>query len=238
MANTVFVSEKDVYVAGYGIDAGNTYSTPKLWKNGEEFSLPIEGYLGYANDVFVKGNDVYVCGWSNWDKSYPSNIYLKRAVLWKNGEFIELSDGSKTAEATALYVSGNDVYTVGARGDEYHYYYATLWKNGSAQYLSSKKVFGIPEAYGVFVSGNDVYAVGYDYIGAEIVPTLWKNGTATVLPKEGHDAGFVYDIYVKDGKAYMCGEQGSRPILWIDNEYKLLSDKGGSARAVFVTKRN
>lgn len=244
VATAVFVSGKDVYVSGYVINLQDTTYTPKLWKNGEEFDLPIEGYLGRANDVFVKGNDVYVCGWSNWDKSHPSNVYVKRAVLWKNGEYNVLSGIARTADATSVYVSENDVYVTGYMQDAYsNAFYATLWKNDQTEYLTPKQL-GVPVAFGSFVSGNDVYVAGYDDNGSSLQPTLWKNSSAIRLPTGGKITVDARDVYVYEGVPYVTGTLQQQtggiisPTLWIGDELTLLSNENGFATAVFVTKRN
>jgi hypothetical protein len=66
--------------------------------------------------------DVYVAG-----TEYNGTVYV--AKLWKNGTAYNVSDGTKNASATGVYVRGTDVYvsftdnTTGRRR-------AKLWKNG------------------------------------------------------------------------------------------------------------
>ena len=77
-ANSVFVSGKDVYVAGWD---GNAV----LWKNGTRQQLSnatvAEGSTE-ANSVYVSGTDVYVAG---LEYKFPYDIGSVRCVLWKNG---------------------------------------------------------------------------------------------------------------------------------------------------------
>ncbi len=52
------------------------------------------------------GVDVYVAGWE-------SNGTVQVAKVWKNGAAQALSDGTHGALATAIAVSGDDVYVAG-----------------------------------------------------------------------------------------------------------------------------
>lgn len=94
VANAVFVSGNDVYVAGYEYDyyAGGT-PIAKYWKNGTPVPLSDGTKAAYANAVVVWGNDVYVAG--NEDKT---------AKYWKNGVSVNLTDGTRPAVAYALLV--------------------------------------------------------------------------------------------------------------------------------------
>jgi hypothetical protein len=58
---------------------------------------------------------------------------------------------------------------------------ATLWKNGSAAYLSDGTQKAGAES--VAISGSDVYISGYQFSGTtnQYAVNLWKNGTATTL---------------------------------------------------------
>ncbi|MFN8253367.1 MAG: hypothetical protein U0V75_15975 [Ferruginibacter sp.] len=71
--------------------------------------------------------DVYITG-TEWN----GTVYV--AKLWKNGTPYNISDGTKNASATGVYVNGTDVYvsftdnTTGRRR-------AKLWKNGTESTL-------------------------------------------------------------------------------------------------------
>lgn len=109
-ARSIFVSENDVYVAGFMRDKGRYIAT--LWKNGTTQKLT-DGYEdAKAHSVFVSNNDVYVAGIEG------SDYYRSVAVLWKNGIPQNLTDGNHKAEAHSVFVSGDDVYVVGV-GYEY-----------------------------------------------------------------------------------------------------------------------
>jgi hypothetical protein len=90
MGNSIFVSNNDVYIAGY--EDGRA----KYWKNGEGIYLD-EG--AEATSIFVLGNDVYVAGYSK-DVKY---VYTT-AIYWKNGIAVNLTDGTYSAFARSIFV--------------------------------------------------------------------------------------------------------------------------------------
>ena len=100
----------------------------------------------YDPDAPKKG-DVFVAG-------YDGN----HAVLWKNGVAQYLTDGTEEAWANSVFVSGRDVYVVGAERTAEGYKVAKFWKNGEAQNFTDGTRHA--EAYSVFVSGNSVYVGG------------------------------------------------------------------------------
>ena len=105
----------------------------------------------------------------------PTQTEVFIATVWKNGEVQRLTDGTFSAEATSVYISGDYVYVCGYEYNAQNIKVAKLWKNGIVQNLSD----GINNAtaYSVFVSNNDVYVVGVDGDKAK----LWKNGESQNL---------------------------------------------------------
>lgn len=96
------------------------------------------------------------------------------AKFWKNGTSSTLSNVSSSA--TAIAVSGNDIYITGskiANGD----YMAMYWKNNAdgGTFVSSS---GPALASGIALVGNDIYVSGYEGKGPTYVATYWKNGVA------------------------------------------------------------
>jgi hypothetical protein len=156
-ANSVFVHNGDVFVAGY-IDPWKWAPTPAaaLWKNGRimyksEPANELDGkWASEGFSVFVADTGVYMAG---------ALRPLSCAALWKNGAVQPLeqqpSQCAADSSAFAVFVSGGDVYVAGA-GPQW----AVLWKNGEAQYLTDGNDYA--EARSVFVSEGDVYAVGRD----------------------------------------------------------------------------
>jgi hypothetical protein len=195
--NSIFVSGGDVYVAG------RREHGAVLWKNGiaEELSGAEGGGDAMANSVFVSDNDVYVAGWKGFFHDNGTAYLI--AILWKNGEEIELTAGNKEAEANSVFVSGNDVYVAGYENtyvstvDEEtgrigtpHGTFAVLWKNGVPQYLTD----GVEQAWAnsVYVFGSDVYVAGFE----NGVAKLWKNGVEQELVTKGRSSS-AYSVFVK-----------------------------------------
>jgi hypothetical protein len=205
-ANSVFVSEGDVYVAGNVFPESNNDYRAVLWKNGEAQYLSESGHHSYASSIFVSGGDVYVVG-------TEVNGEEGGAVLWKNGNRQYLGS-AQNCSATSLFVSGDDVYVVGNRG----WYEAILWKNGEPQPLSDGSQFAV--ARSVFVSNGDVYVSGYN--GLENPPVVWKNGEAQLL---GGGNGEANSIFVSNGDVYVTGEIEDDAVIWKNGAVQKLPRK-------------
>ncbi|MEZ4809962.1 MAG: Ig-like domain-containing protein [Allomuricauda sp.] len=91
-AQSVFVSDGDVYVGGYEFKNGSY--TAKLWKNGVASDLPIEksSLISPVRSVFVYGTDVYVAG-----RVLLEEGGLFVAKFWKNGVPSNLWAGHATS---------------------------------------------------------------------------------------------------------------------------------------------
>ena len=101
-ANSVFVSDKDVYVVGTG-----KYNVVKLWKNGVAQNLTDRTSMANAYSIFVSDNDVYIAVYERNKKN------IDVAKVWKNGVAQNLTDGTSMADAYSVFVSDNDVYVAG-----------------------------------------------------------------------------------------------------------------------------
>jgi len=229
-ANSVFVSDSDVYVAGNDL-------TACYWKNGNEVQLT-DGSV--ANSIFISGNDIYVVGvstyhqalmWKNGIKTelapqklvssansvfvtktgdvfvagfvdYPSgNNNGNIATLWKNGEAINLISSGTNAEAYSVYVSDGNTYVVGSESDKDWNSNALYWKNGKPVALEGATN---AEACSVYVSDSDVYVVGTLSTGLFTdVARIWKNG----VPTNYSGNSCLNSVYVYDKNIYMTGCQ-------------------------------
>jgi len=144
-ANSVYVSNTDVYVVGYEENAKG-YAVATLWKNGTAKRLSDGTTNASATSVFVSvDNDVYVVGktYDYGEKDEDEDFIPledKVAMLWKNGIPTPLTDGKLPSSAESVYVVNKDVYIAGCEGES-----AVLWKNGQ------KTVLGKGEANSVFV---------------------------------------------------------------------------------------
>jgi len=192
-ANSVFVYNGDVYVAGTKNIPGSGRHVATLWKNGVVQYLSYEENGFGANSVFVSDNDVYVAG--RGDYATAGGWRFRTATIWKNGVAQNLNDGTNLhdADASSVFVSGNDVYVVGSRrNNDTWQQFARLWKNGIVQNLNLTNGES-SVAHSVFVFDNDVYVAGTETRQEQDlryeVATLWKNGVVEILP-HGFEQGW------------------------------------------------
>ncbi|MDR1841336.1 MAG: hypothetical protein LBQ86_05365 [Holophagales bacterium] len=200
---------QDVYVAARS-----------FWKKGALQHLG----NGFANSVFVAGNDVYVAGHE------PNAQGKDVATLWKNGKAQRLGD--EGSWANSVFVAGKDVYVAGNKTDAKGDSVTILWKNGVTQYINN--FF----ANSIFVAGKDVYVAGA-LSGRAL---LWKNGVVQSLSVEGIEdynyldrkarASSVFvsgnDVYVA-GTVFLMGGGGTLfATLW----------KNGVAQRLYGDEKN
>ena len=236
-AHSVFVSGQDVYVALEETDPLGR-GTAIVWKNGAPLRLSDESRDSAAISVFVSGGHVYVVGYETDLAAGSADTPNKVAVLWKNGMAQRLSDGSYTAQAHSVYVSGDDVYIVGHEGNQQDKLVAILWKNGAPLSLSDGS--NDASAYGVFVSGADVYVSGREIDpNGNWVAMLWKNGAPQRL-SDGNHSAYAKAVAVSGNDVYVSGwERGEdgkwMATLWKNGVSQRLSDGdyGSYASSVF-----
>jgi len=233
-----------VYVAGNGRNEEG-YVVATVWKNEKAEVLP-NGFM--AHSVFVSGNDVYVAG---IEKSEKTGITI--ATVWKNGEvyqtFTEVvdeidlnSDRIAYAEASSVFVSGNDVYVLERTYHPFPIHDIRVWKNGVILYLLDNESNWM-DAISLFVSGNDAYVCGSE----ENIPIFWKNGNKQTLPS-GTNYGVANSIFVSGNDVYVVGTERETysPVsqswdakLWTNGIGKVLAN--GETRiipySVFVVKK-
>ena len=232
-AHSVFVSGRDVYVVGYEasgqeyIKEGvvSTYTSnrnvAKLWKNGVAQNLTDGTYDAEAYSVFVSGSNVYVAGFEASGQEYQ--LYGKHnhsvAKLWKNGVAQNFNDGTYSAWAISVFVSGSDVYVA---GEDDTGGFAVLWKNGVKQNLADV-IFPGTWVSPVFVSGKDVYVAGHetDWTGGNnVVAVLWKNGVKQNLTEITNTSAT--SVFVLGSDVYVAGTVGkfinakhvTNAVLW------------------------
>jgi hypothetical protein len=98
VVSAVFVSGKDLYIAGMVETTNQMINNAVYWKNGVETVLPSSAANAFASAIHVSGNDVYVAGYE-YNKGQP-----KYAVYWKNGVEVKLTDGTNETIATSIFV--------------------------------------------------------------------------------------------------------------------------------------
>jgi len=229
-AASVFVSNGDVYVAGYS----GSFPSPvcaTLWKNGA-IGYQLDASTTAFVSAFVAGSDIYLCGYEG-----------KSPALWKNGA--QQSLGSLDALdydacfLKSIFVSGENVYMAGQlhkrdRRDDGNGWgsYAILWKNGEIQTLTNDSHYA--DANSVYVSGEDVYVAGKD--GGNAV--LWKNGVAQKLTDSAHRA-VANSVFVQGDDIYVAGRgRDGAAALWKNGEIQnldlIFGGISGSANSIFV----
>jgi hypothetical protein len=214
IALSIFASGQDVYVAG---QPGVSY-----WKNGVLNTLSQNSGSGMTcNAIVVVGNDVYVAG------DGPG------AACWKNGVETQLSVDYylQPSDATAMAISGDDVYVAGYMTDNYHgapVPVATVWKNGISTPIGLADTNHITS---IFVDGNDVYVGGSQLQSdATTYACYWKNGVVHLLTQERFSQANA--IFVHDGNVYTAGFIAEGACYWKNTTVTYL--KGQKANAIFV----
>ena len=228
-AHSVFVSDGDVYVAGWE-RSGQEYKdndiigterryVAKLWKNGEAQNLTDGTHDAQAVSVFVSDNDVYVTGTEN----------SVNAILWKNGEAEILFSSFYGAGATSVFVADDDVYVTVVR-------YGMTSSSGRFLKNGSEQNLNINSPNSVYVSGDDVYVVGTaQFQGTPAGTKLWKNGVEKYLADIGFGA---YSVYVADNDVYVAGRDIRAAMLSKNDVAQNLTDGTfyASANSVFVVE--
>jgi hypothetical protein len=167
----------------------------------------LQGVAAYATGVMSSGADVYVSG-----VSYKNGHTI--AVYWKNGELVELSDGTTDAHTLDIFVSGNDVYVAGTMENSREVPEAHYWKNGEKVKLLGTYVSSVS------MSGEEVYATG-DFGEGK----YWKDGTYEALGKTEGPGTVAVSIaaesvcftspgkYWKNGKEFSLVENNNTPAV-------------------------
>jgi hypothetical protein len=105
LANSIFVSGSDIYVAGEEDYLSSlTGSVAKYWKNGVVTNLPADNQYNHANAIFVVGNDIYIAG-------YEQGNSFSSAKYWKNGVAVRLTMVAETLRQI-LYLLLATIYTL------------------------------------------------------------------------------------------------------------------------------
>jgi hypothetical protein len=152
----------DMYISGAssGPATPPTFSPPQhaqCWKNGQLIFRETEASNALA--IFIHEDDVYMAG-----HIYTPGEPMVTACYWKNGERINLTDGTVNAIAKSIFVTGDDVYVAGMIDNQ-----AVYWKDGEPVVLTTGEVQSMANA--IFVKGNNVHVGGHE----QSYPAYWKN---------------------------------------------------------------
>jgi len=106
--------------------------------------------------------------------------------------------GKTMAQAVDVYVGGQD------NGK------ATVWKNGTPQYLADNG-----EIYSVVLHKGNVYAAGYEIVSGTDIAKVWKNGEE--LYALSTERSYAISIAVSEsGVVYVAGSEQSVGRVWKD----------------------
>lgn len=183
---SIYESNNKTYALVNGIGTSNYVAGHKgdiyLWTNGTLTLVAGGKQLSMGSDVFVKNDDVYIAGFEDG----VGENWRDKAMIWKNGIPIKLTDGSIKdgyGSATKVFVDDNNVtHVIGERHSKQDntYFKHRYWKNGvEYSFVTSGR-----EAYFKSIAGinNDLYIVGSEKNENGIsVAMLWKNGVGTAL---------------------------------------------------------
>jgi hypothetical protein len=130
-----------------------------------------------------------------------------RAIYWRNGEAVVLSNIRSHAED--IFVQGSDVYVAGYEYPNSQYTQAFYWKNGEKVILSS----AVGSTRQVIAQGNDVHVIGYTYhpdSDRKHRLMYWKNGIGSELQVTDTrpDAfAWIHEMAIYNGDIYIIGEE-------------------------------
>ena len=234
--SSIAVSGSDVYVVGQMMFGGNF--APILWKNGNLTRLADKGV---ARSVAISEGNVYVAGWE-WrhDWEYP------RAMLWKNGLGVPISDGTKTGDAVSVAVSANEVYVAFEEsqlvGPITWNTISKIWRNGSSTPLRSGRG---ESSYvkSLAISGKNVYATGWvvNKNSEKSRAITWKNSLPSNLRDSGSESR-PNSIFLDGEDVYVVGDDSldghGIAKLWKNGVATWLAKENSGAKMIFVVGSN
>ncbi|MBO0320875.1 Ig-like domain-containing protein [Muricauda sp. CAU 1633] len=182
---------------------------------------------------------VYVAG---FDLSGNNDV----AVLWKNGEANNLTDGTNNARASSVFVDDNGIFHVVGHEFINGVKVAMLWEpegeNIKATPLSNPA--NEAEAQSIFINENGIrFIVGYELHNGTRDAMLWRNQVANVV-SNGSSNAYAHEVYVDGTDVYIVGSQSingtKAAILWFNDQVIGLTDGSSEAQAnsVFVQNGN
>jgi hypothetical protein len=203
---------------------GSQNGVATYWKAG--LPMPLSSTTN-PNSFFVSGSDLYTIGTIG-----NFGIDSSSAEYSINGLVTTITDSNYISKATAIFVSGNDVYVAGDKWTPFSYtspyttptaYYpefgshAIYWKNGLVATLPSFNSLGGDSGFychtyndyvnSIFVSGNNVYVAG----GSQFITAhaeYWENGVLSVLSNGGNPSdnyATTTSIFASGSDIYITG---------------------------------
>ncbi len=248
-ANSIFVSGKDVYVAGTCSKITSStpyYQSACYWKNGKLIILETGNTNSWveAGTIYVKDGDVYVIGSINND-----------AILWINDKAINLTNNTHTSgyinsskkqtrAHSIVVLPDKSIHIAGDLKGEFNGYeknYAVHWtiqgNTVNAKILSpNTNTFGKDYEYATDISfyGNDIFISGYKKQSSIFVAKYWKNDSTINVDY----ASSLTSIHADSpSDIYLLGKSGSFYNYWLNGEKKTLND-ASDVNDMFVIDKN
>ena len=165
-----------------GVD--NATSTGSVVVNGSSSNGNANINLGNITVCNLPSNaDIYAVG------AEEVAFNINQAKFWKNGIATNLTDGTRWAIASSIFISGTDVYVVGTEQNPAGKMIAKIWKNGIVSNLINSSVYD-NYATSVCVAGNDIYVSGNEnnISGTHYRAKYWKNGVENYLTDGMYEA--------------------------------------------------
>lgn len=228
-----WLEKVDIYMGGELGDS-STY-----WKNGA--AIGVSKKMS-ANGVTLSGKDSYLAGFIV-EKDSLTNNGTARAAYCKNGNIVYLTDGKTAANATAIAVSGADVYVAGYEfngdknpGEPNHTQksIAKFWKNGVPVPLTDGHANA--QATAIALKGGDVYVAGYEKDQVSVA-RYWKNGKQIALRidsnlSSGANYSEAYAIFLEGNDVYIAGTECGLAAYWKNGLPVLLGAHKGLKQSV------
>ena len=217
----------DTYVAGY-VNDNNANLIPVYLKNNilTSLSLPSGAISGEGKSIFVDGADVYVAGHVNMGT-------YRRAIYWKNGAPIPLTNHTNYSDARGIAVLNGDVYVVGHSN-----YRAAYWKNEVEVVLLPNNSSGATD---IMTANGDVYISGYGYPDGQStsIAYYWKNDVVVELT-DGSISTTATSIEVIGADVYVAGDEypAGAPVVgkyWVNGAVNSLTATNARTYAIGVS---
>jgi hypothetical protein len=192
---------------------------------GNDPQTVLSGIAVSGTDVYASGNISNIGG-----TDFGVQYFLPQANYWKNANPVTLPFSSYmnnialttsaiiNSSASAIAVSGNNVYTAGGVGmankddnegniDNYPAYWvnSTPYMLGEQTVANNIQTFPLGSASSICVSGSDVYVGGTVYQSTNYAACYWKNNGATVFMSRQGDYTEGNALTVSGSDVYMAG---------------------------------
>jgi len=240
VASSMAVSGSTTYAVGESFSAPQApdtmiVNTPCYWTNSTytALSMPSGTDNGYANDVAVSGNAIYIAGVTGDSNNTP--------CYWLNGTYtaLPIPSGATGGWTNDITISGDAVYIAGNSSSPCY------WLNGVYAPLSLPSSAAGGAAFQVAVSGTTVYVVGATNTSSGVyTPCYWVNGIYIPLsiPSSATGGGQACSIALVGNNIYIGGQTQApimppwvnTPCYWLNGTYTTISLPSSAADGGWV----